>query len=258
MFDNFDETDENGNPRFWTGKVDNDELGAWLRLIACGSRMKPKGILQLSGIPLTKEQIKAVIRTDKPYLEKWQEQGAISIKNGIIYIENWKMWQNEQDRKDGYDKQDRLNRPLKSPPKQTQEDVVVVEEQEQEQEQIQKTRTKTLRVPKKSHAPEHSAAISFFCDTYEKNFNLKYPFNAGKDGAIIKDLLRVYGIDRLKSIMSEFLSPSHKPYKDIRTIGMMKTESESLARKTAAPQSDAQKYAPPERKWARGGGYIGD
>jgi 5-methylcytosine-specific restriction endonuclease McrA len=39
-----------------------------------------------------------VIKTEKDYLKKWKEQGAIKIENGVISIEKWSSYQSEYNR----------------------------------------------------------------------------------------------------------------------------------------------------------------
>lgn len=95
MWHNFDDEGK------WTSEIDNDELGAWLRLLKYASKCFKRGTVQIDGgIPYSPEQLKVMIRTDKEYIKKWALQGAITIKNGIISIENWESYQCEQDRKD--------------------------------------------------------------------------------------------------------------------------------------------------------------
>lgn len=95
MWHNFDDEGK------WTAEIDNDELGAWLRLLKYASKCFKRGTVQIDGgIPYSPEQLKVMIRTDKEYIKKWALQGAITIKNGIISIENWESYQCEQDRKD--------------------------------------------------------------------------------------------------------------------------------------------------------------
>jgi len=108
MFHNFD------NPKFWTSKISNDELGAWVRLLAMASRNTwHRGKIGITeSVAYEPIQVNSVIKTDKPYLKKWEEQGAISVKNGIIQIENWEHYQNEQDRKN----KNKLKQTLKQTP----------------------------------------------------------------------------------------------------------------------------------------------
>lgn len=97
MFTDFDSADK------WTSKADNDELGAWVRLLRMASAGNVKGRVEIAdGIPYTPEQIKAVIKTDKDYLKKWESQGAIKSENGVIIIENWNIYQSEYDRQKPY------------------------------------------------------------------------------------------------------------------------------------------------------------
>jgi hypothetical protein len=111
MWHNFDDEGK------WTAEIDNDELGAWLRLLKHASKCFKRGTVQIDGgIPYSPEQLKVMIKTDKEYIKKWALQGAITIKNGIITIENWESYQCEQDRKDKSSFKQTLKQTLKQTP----------------------------------------------------------------------------------------------------------------------------------------------
>lgn len=215
VFDNFDEVDENGLPRFWTGSIDNDELGAWFRLLAWGSRCVPKAIIQAApGLAFTDEQVKSVLKTDKNYLDKWSEQGSIKLKNGIIYIQNWKLWQNEQDRKAKQPPESGgLYRNSKQP--QREGDVVVVKEKTKT-----KTTTKDTRVKK---------LIDYFFQAHMNTGKGKVHINGGKDGQKMTDLLKTFSEQEIKEKIDLFMKYSDpwmkdKPY----SIGMFASQFNKL------------------------------
>ena len=97
MFVNFDD------PERWTSKADNEELGAWVRLLRLASISPVKGKIEIAdGIPYTPEQLKKVIKSEKDYLKKWETQGAIKQENGVIIIEKWGSYQSEYERQKPY------------------------------------------------------------------------------------------------------------------------------------------------------------
>jgi len=97
MFVNFDD------PERWTSNADNEELGAWVRLLRMASLSPENGVIEIAkGVPYTEQQIKMVIKTEKDYLKKWKEQGAIKIENGVISIEKWSSYQSEYNRQKPY------------------------------------------------------------------------------------------------------------------------------------------------------------
>lgn len=195
VYDNFDEIDENGKAKFWTGNIDNDELGAWLRLIAKASRSKPKGIIQVeTGIPYTSEQLNHLIKTDKKYIEKWIKQGAIKSEKGIIYIMNWKFWQNEQDRKDSY--KDSPNRHPKQTTNKPQLDVDVDVELDLDVKKTLKTKTPPTYV-------DGLTLIDLFKKIYLEQKGVEYIPKYARDGSSLK---RIYSAvkDDFKNLLLNY------------------------------------------------------
>lgn len=219
VFDNFDD------PKFWTSKIDNDELGAWLRLLAIASKSTPKGSIQpLPGLKMTDEQTNGLIKTEKDYLKKWEKQGSIKTENGIIYIANWGIYQNEQDRKDRY--KDTLNRPPKKTPKKTHKDrdVDVYLDLDVEQKQI------PCESPKKDSRIK--VLIDYFFIKHLEVKKSKIAINGGKDGDIFKDLLTTFTLDEIKAKIDMFMAYNDpwmhdKPY----SIGMFKSQFNKLKEK---------------------------
>lgn len=125
---------------------------------------------------------------------------------------------------------------------------------------IQKTNTKTAHARKKTPAPTipgFSESREFWKETYKAEYNENYPYAFGKEDGILKSLVIIYGFERLSPMIKMFLDKSRKQWNNKRTISQFKADAEEMARATAAPQSDAEKYAPPVRKWDNNGRYIG-
>ena len=248
----------------WTADIDNAELGAWVRLMRYAAIAETKGAICITeGVSYTPEQVKAMIKADKDYLEKWEKQGAIKIEKGVIFIANWKKYQSEYDRQKPYRKKNEkeLQEKVTSEGYTKSYTVEVEVDKEIEQEHIN-TKTKTKDIARKKTSaptiPGFSETRKFWIETYNAEYGENYPYAFGKDDGILKPLVITYGYERLKPMIKMFLDKGRKQWNNKRTIAQFKTDAEEMARATAAPQSDAEKYAPPERKWARGGGYIGD
>ena len=97
MWTNFSETE------LWTGNIDNEELGAWVRLLRLAAISQKKGIISIdSDIPLTENQLLLLLKTDKNYIKKWEKQGAISNEKGVIKINNWSNYQSDYQRQKPY------------------------------------------------------------------------------------------------------------------------------------------------------------
>lgn len=50
----------------------------------------------------------------------------------------------------------------------------------------------------------HNRAVRYWCDSYERAMQAKYPFSGGKDGKTIKDLLAIYSEAQLHTFIAAF------------------------------------------------------
>lgn len=229
MYDNFDD------PKFWTSKIDNEELGAWLRLLSLGSRCIPKGQLYASyGIPFSREQVKQIIKDRGNILDKWYKQGSIKLIKGVINIVNWGMYQSEQDRKDSY------KDPLKRPPKQhLKSPVLDVEVEFDLNKENKEPKTLTADKPPSLSGPD---LVKVYAKIYLDLNKTEYPANWGADGKALKELLAVYGIEKLETYIRYFLAPSYEMWNGKKNALSFKTEVEKIARFISKPEE--KKYNP--------------
>jgi hypothetical protein len=196
LYDNFDD------PKFWTSKIDNEELGAWLRLLSIASQSKPKGLIQpVHGLVLTVEQVNGLIKTKKAYIDKWEKQGAIKIIKGVINIVNWYIYQNEQDRKDGYKAP--LNRPLKSPVLDVDVDVDVYVDVDKD--------NKKKKEQQAEKAPACGfTAYGYFLDTYKAVKGVAWVGDAGRAGKGLKELLKQITVEEYKELLPRYFAMPDK------------------------------------------------
>lgn len=61
--------------------------------------------------------------------------------------------------------------------------------------------------PKESNSP-HSRCVAFFCDSWRDKYGDKYPFDGGKDGSTVRDILKHLGgsEDRFREVVGRYLS----------------------------------------------------
>lgn len=96
---------------------------------------------------------------------------------------------------------------------------------------------------------DHQTAVDFWCSEYKAATGLKYAFDRGKDGKIIKVLLNAFSLHDLKQIMLELIHTEDPWLRDRRGILMstLKSECNALAQKalldTRRPtRSDAARH----------------
>lgn len=96
-----------------------------------------------------------------------------------------------------------------------------------------------------SDKSDHQAIVSFWCEKYEKVYGVKYAFSGGKDGTIIKRLLKVYGKPKLTKII-EAMFDSNDPFYESRgdkcggrTIGILSGTANKLAQGLAEKEYDS-------------------
>ena len=216
MHHNFDD------PKKWTSKIDNDELGAWIRLCRVASKAEKRGILAIEdGIPYTAEQINQLIKTDKGYLKKWLKQGAVKQENGCYKIEKWKEWQNEQDRKNQSEQPKQTTQTdnqIDTPNGKTDLDLDLDLDLDKDKEKI-----KDLLSAKAD--PRIKVLIDYFFNKHLELLEKKVHIDGGKDGKTMQTLLKTFNEQELKDRIDWFIT-----FKDDfvdnagRTIGVFKSQ----------------------------------
>lgn len=95
---------------------------------------------------------------------------------------------------------------------------------------------------------DHQTAIDSWCSEYEAATGLKYAFTA-KDGQMIKNLLRSFGLTRLQAIMLQLIHTDDNWLRDTRgiSISTLASECNRLAQKTLldtrrSTRSDAARH----------------
>lgn len=111
--------------------------------------------------------------------------------------------------------------------------------------------------PKRSHTKEnsketlkentgdHKKAVTYFCDRYQERFGIAYAFSDGKDGRLLKNLLTVFGYDKLIAIIDHFFETDDDFLCQAGyTIGTLKTKANTLAQQLSGrlPSDSGPEY----------------
>ena len=87
-------------------------------------------------------------------------------------------------------------------------------------------------LPRGQPTSEHHGVIDHFCRLHREKFGIDYDFKGGKDGNLVKRMLRTYGLDRLTAMIELFFECGDGwPKKAGYTIGTLSQMSNSLAQK---------------------------
>lgn len=89
------------------------------------------------------------------------------------------------------------------------------------------------------YPPDHQKAVRYWCDSFEERFGVRYDFSdskdgtGGKNGKLIKSLLKTYGYKFLVRMMDAFLDTDDEWVKghDAFTIAMLKSQANKIALK---------------------------
>lgn len=172
MFVNFDD------PERWTSNADNEELGAWVRLLRMASLSPENGVIEIAkGVPYTEQQIKMVIKTERDYLKKWKEQGAIKIENGVISIEKWSSYQSEYNRQKPY----RQKLQEKVTDESYSESDTVEERRKKKEVRSKKKEEKKEKIKDNTSAPVKNP-VAIWCEKFKAKFGNQYIITAKDAG----------------------------------------------------------------------------
>lgn len=223
VFHNFDDLNKDGKPKFWTGKIDNDELGAWVRLLSMASKNRfERGFIGITPeIPYNIEQINLIIKTGKNYIKKWEKQGAIKITNGIISIINWELYQNEQDRKNKKTTKQTRQKDNQTDTPNGETDRERDLDLDKDSDKDKKSSTKDTRI---------KILIDYFYQAHLNAGKGKIHINGGKDGQKFIDLLKTFSEEEIKNKIDLFMKYNDpwmkdKPY----SIGMFSSQFNKLS-----------------------------
>jgi len=95
---------------------------------------------------------------------------------------------------------------------------------------IKDNKDNTADKPAKTQNSNHQKVIDYYCQSYEKHFEIPYTFKGGKDGDHIKQLLKTWKLPRLVKIIDQ-LFRTHDEFveKAGRTIGVLYSCIDKLA-----------------------------
>jgi hypothetical protein len=167
------------------------------------------------------------IRTCLAFLVK---AGNLTIKStnrfSIISVTNWKIYQDPEGR---YDPQNDQRTTHKRP----------------HTRRIKKGNKKIVR---DSGNPEVRGFLDFWCHAFKEKFGEFYTVNGGKDGKLIKSLLKNYSFDRLKQLAETFFQ-SQDPFIQTAgyTIGVFRSQISKLITQKSI-HSSWDKWKPKEEE----------
>jgi hypothetical protein len=176
---------------YWTSQIDNEELGAWTRLLRLANAQKTRGEIKIeNNVPYSNEQLHVLLRGGEKYLDKWKNQGAIKIIKGIIFVINWEHWQGI--RNGGHPgREKKVETKMK--------------------EQLKPTETKITVGTVKKQIPGFNA-FAWFIDRYLVRRGQKYPaITQGKDAKLINEIYKKLGEDKFKEVIEAYHS-SNDPF----------------------------------------------
>ncbi len=98
--------------------------------------------------------------------------------------------------------------------------------------------------------PDHKEFITFFTEEYQNRFNVKYDFVGGRDGTLIKGLLKTFGIDLLKRIALEFFQTDDQFIKEKTgfTVPALKMRANQIAANLSRNKSLMDQLSPAGRQ----------
>lgn len=181
------------NGEKWVSQATNEQIGAWVKLIALASNGADKGVIGIGmGIAYSPEQLEKLLGlTPSKYAEFLiflKSKGAIKTEKGVIYIANWKHYQSEYDRQ----KQYRLHQ--KVTPESNSVEVDIEGEGDKDKKK------------KKTTDPRIKRLIDFFFQEHIRTQKgEKTHINGGKDGTIFQRILTTFTEDEIKARITWFM-----------------------------------------------------
>jgi DNA-binding transcriptional regulator YhcF (GntR family) len=101
--------------------------------------------------------------------------------------------------------------------------------------------------PKTKPVPDsdHHRAIAYFCDMYLTTTGVKYDFKSGKDAALVKRLLKTYGLQTFKQLTDQLFA-STDPFimQTDRGIGVLSACSNKLMQEIRNKDAPLQRLSP--------------
>ena len=178
----------------WFLSLNLTARGAWLQLIVYAKMVGDTGVVTgRSGVSFG-SLWGCDGKTARKILGKFLDDGKVTGKflNNYIEIEilNYKYWQ-------GLNKNQVM--PEKRPVKENSKKIPSKPDQT-----ITRPDQTSIVVPEKTGPTDHKIFVELFCQEYQTRFNVKYDFNGGRDGKLVKGLLKSFGLELLKKMTAEF------------------------------------------------------
>ena len=104
--------------------------------------------------------------------------------------------------------------------------------------------------PVKIPNPDHKEFVKFFTEEYQNRFNVKYDFVGGRDGNLIKGLLKTFGLELLRRITLEFFNSDDQFIKEKTgfTVPALKMRANQIAANLSRNKTFMDKLSPSGRE----------
>lgn len=232
-----------GYVKMWTWMRHNEvlvsgglnEKGAFAWLLILCKDQRDDGWIFLRDFPHLASEFGCDVKTARKILGKFQESSLVKYTESdsktrkllTIEIPNYIEWQ-ELDVKSLVEKS-RKN-PRKIPPIRP-----------------DKTKPNKIRLDHSSEtSSDHREAIKYFTETYQKEIGAKYDFKSGKDGKLIKDLLKTFNLEQLKALIDQLFKTKDQFIisQAGRTIGILSACSNKLVQEFKRDSLGLSKLSP--------------
>lgn len=115
-------------------------------------------------------------------------------------------------------------------------------------QKYRKSATKMQPLRPDQTRPDHTKAVSYFCDLYLKKIGSKYDFKDSKDAAIIKRLLRTFGLEKLMAIFDQAFVTDDEWLKQAGVnLGTISVKANKLAQEVARKEKFKPEPKPVEQ-----------
>lgn len=107
-----------------------------------------------------------------------------------------------------------------------------------------KKQEQTLELQKNS-GDEHKKLIEYWVEKYHGMFSVKYDFKGGKDGAVIKRLLKTYGLETVKRMIDAMFQSNDQFYRTGGgyTLTVLSANSNKLAQSISRKDSVIDRFS---------------
>ena len=226
--------------KIWTDIFDDDwflslncnHRGFWLQLIILAKRMGDTGQIICKSSAFLAHICSLDVRSVVRILEKFKLDGKLIVEKSsfgsmIVKIPNYKYWQEVRDARQSSQKKPES---YKNAAKMSQDSTIP--DQTRPNQTIDVFKTTSKKKKRKKPDTDHAKFIDYFCDKHKEKFGVEYQFIGGKDGNLVKSLLKAYKKDILYKMVDLFFEDDDKfLIKAGYTIGTFKIRANTLAQK---------------------------